>query len=123
VGPLVPRQEALPDGVLGRLRQVDPERRAGLQEEGVRELAQQPRTVAGLLLGAAGSPVVQAQEDPGALADDLVRPDVLEVGDEADAARVVLEAGVPPSSGLPWPSRRCRDSASTAGEWIFVLAG
>ena len=109
VRPGVLRQEALPDRVAPGLGQGDPEPRADPQEEGVGELGQDPRPVAGLLLRAPGAAVVEVQEDLDAQADDLVGLDVVEVGDEADAAGVVLEAGIvepvprlhltPPASG------------------------
>ena len=94
VGSGVLRQEALPDRVAPRLGQGDPEPRADLQEEGVGELRLKPRSVSGLLFRAAGAPVVQVQEDLDPLANDVVGLDVLQVGDEADPASVVLEAGI-----------------------------
>jgi len=83
------RQEALPDRVLPRLRQVDAEARALLEEERVGELDQDPGPVAGLLLRASGPAVVEVAQDLQTLAYDLVRADVLEIGDEPDATGVI----------------------------------
>ena len=58
------------------------------------ELREEARSVPGLLLRAPGAPVIQVQEDLDPLAHDLVGLDVLQVGDEADAAGVVLEARI-----------------------------
>ena len=58
------------------------------------QLHEDAGAVAGGLLRAAGAPVVEVDEDVDALLDDVVRGHVVEVGHEADAARVVLEPGV-----------------------------
>ena len=94
VGLRVPGEEALADGVVAGLRQRDPEPRALPEEERVGHLGQDAGAVSGLLLRPPGAAVVEVDEDLDALLDDLVGPDVVEIGDEADAAGVVLEAGI-----------------------------
>ena len=68
-----------------------PSRFALLLEELVRHLDQDAGAVAGQRIAAAGAAMHEVQEDLDALADDVVRRDALDVGDEADATRVVLE--------------------------------
>jgi hypothetical protein len=94
VGPRVLREEALTDRVLAGLGQGDPMLRALPEEEGVRHLHEDPGAVARLLLRPPGTAMVEVLEDLDALLDDLVGSDVVEIGDEADATGVVLEAGI-----------------------------
>ena len=54
------------------------------------DLDQDARAVAGVVLAAAGAPVVQVHQRRQAVADQLVRLPPLQVDDEADAAAVVL---------------------------------
>ncbi len=94
MGVRVARQEALADGVVARSREGDAELRALPQEEGVGQLNEDASAIARGLLGAAGAAVVEVRQDVDALADDVVRDDVVEISHEADAARIVLEPGV-----------------------------
>jgi hypothetical protein len=75
-------------------RQGDPELRALAEEEGVGLLHQDASAVPALRLRAACTTVVKVGEDLHPEADDLVGSDVVEIGHEPHAARVVLEAGV-----------------------------
>ena len=67
---------------------------ADLLVEGVWHLDEHARAVAGVDLAAAGAPVVEVLQYLDRLLEDAVRLVPLDVDDEADAARVVLEAGV-----------------------------
>ena len=59
-------------------------------EELVRDLDQDSRAVAGVVLAAAGAAMVQVDQRGQAVADELVRFPPLQVDDEADAAAIVL---------------------------------
>src|SRR5690606_36107401 len=66
----------------------------GLDAKGVGDLQEDSGAVAGVGLAAGGAAVVEVFEDLDALAKGLVGGAALEVGDKADAARVVFEPGV-----------------------------
>src|SRR3972149_1204506 len=87
-------QEHHADGVLAAVRQVDVERRALLVEELVRHLDEKAGAVAGARVGATGAAVAEVDEHLQPLGDDLVRALAADVGDEADAAGIVLLRGV-----------------------------
>src|SRR5262249_769033 len=78
------------DAVAAGRRQRDAEALALLLDEGVRDLEEDARAVAGVLLAAAGAAVLQVDEDLHGLADEVARFAPLEVHDEADAAGVVF---------------------------------
>ncbi len=59
-------------------------------EEGVRNLHHDAGAVAHQRIGADGAAMLEVLEDVETVGDDLVRGDVLEVDDEADAAGIVL---------------------------------
>src|SRR5205823_14439018 len=61
---------------------------------GVRRLQEDPGAVAGVLLGARRAPVLQIEEHFQSLGHDLVRGATLDVGDEPEAAGIVLESWV-----------------------------
>src|SRR5262249_14199188 len=86
----VARGEQGADAVGARLGQVDPQGAAARGEELGGGLDQAPRAVAGVVLAAAGAPVVQVDQGGDRVADEPVRPATLEVDQEADAATVVL---------------------------------
>ncbi len=65
-----------------------------LGAEGVRDLDEDAGAVAGIGLAAGGAAVVEIFEDLDALAHEVVRGTTMEIGDEADAASVVLEPRV-----------------------------
>ena len=83
-------QEHHADAVLadGRERQALPP--AGAAQEGVGQLDQDPGAVALQRVGAGGAAVGEVFENEQRLGDDRVRLLALDVGDEAQAARVVL---------------------------------
>ena len=60
----------------------------------MRDLDQDPGAVAGVGFAAAGAPVVEVDQGRQAVAHDLVRLPPFQVDEEADAAGVVLVAGV-----------------------------
>ena len=90
VGGVGPRQVDHSDAVGARLGQLRPLAVEGFAEEAVRDLQQHAGAVAGVGLGAAGAPVVEAAEHLDGVLDDAVAAPALDVGYEADPAGVVL---------------------------------
>jgi hypothetical protein len=66
----------------------------GVLEEGVRDLEQDAGAVACIFLAATRAAVIQIFQDRQRLLDDLAGFIALDIDDEADAARVVLESGI-----------------------------
>ncbi len=64
------------------------------REEVVRDLDQHSGAVAGFRIASASAAVGQVDQDLNALDDNVVRLLALDVGDEADAARIMLVAGI-----------------------------
>ncbi len=91
---LVLRHEELSHGVAPRGRQIESDRPAFLLEEVVGDLHKHARAVAGQRVGADRATVLEVLKDTQRVGDDLMRLAPLHVGDEADAARVVLVRGV-----------------------------
>ena len=91
---IVAGQEREAGAVLRRRRQREAERRAHLAQEFVGHLQQDAGAVAGVRLAPAGAPVQEVDQDLERLAHDGVRLSSLDVDDEADAAGVVLVAGI-----------------------------
>ncbi len=83
-------QEDQPGAVVTGRRQVEGERRA---EERVWHLQEDAGAVAGARVGAAGAAVLQVDQEIQRLPHDIVRLAAFEMGDEADAAGVVLVTG------------------------------
>ena len=86
----IARHEHVADGVMAGLGQLDPERRADLLEKFVRDLHQDARAVAGQRVGAGGAAMGQVLEDLQAVLDDRVALAAFQIGDEADAAGIML---------------------------------
>jgi hypothetical protein len=84
------RQEHLADAVAAAPRHVEAQPQALGLEEPVRELQRDAGAVAGVGIGAARAAVGQPVEHPQRVLDDAPRLLTLDVGDEADATRVVL---------------------------------
>ena len=63
---------------------------AFLQEELMRDLQEDASAVAGLRIGADGAAMLEVAQDAQAIGDDLVALDIVYVGDEADAAGIML---------------------------------
>ena len=90
----VRRQKHHTHAVRARLGQIEAGRGARFAQEAVRHLEQDAGAVARAFFAAAGAAVVQIDENGQTLLDDVVRTPALDVHDEADAAGVVLEAGI-----------------------------
>jgi hypothetical protein len=88
------REEDHGDAVLPRRREGDVLFLGHGGEEGVRKLEKDAGAVAGVLLEAAGSAVLEVDEDLQALADDFVGGLALHVHDKPDTAGFVLELRV-----------------------------
>ena len=88
------------DAVMARLRQREAERRALLCEEAMRDLSEDAAAVAHLRVGADGAAMVEVLEDLQTLLDDGVGAAVMHVGDEADAAGILLPRRVVQPLGL-----------------------
>jgi len=70
-------QEHHPHPVLARRRQLDAVRRQLVAEQLVRHLQQDARTVAEQLVGAGRSAMIQVQQDPQTVLDDVMALDAL----------------------------------------------
>ena len=88
------RHEPVADAVVAGRRQLDALLRHLLAEEAVRDLHQHAGAVAHQRVGADRAAMRQVLEHGEAVLDDLVRLHALHVGDEADAAGVVLVARI-----------------------------
>src|SRR5262245_65368531 len=87
------------NSIVAGLGQLDLEARALGLEEGVWDLDEDAGAVAGNGIGAHRATVLEVLKDIERVLDDVVRRPASEVGDEADAARVVLPLGVKQSPG------------------------
>ena len=87
---LLHRQKDHAHAVLARLRQREAQPGALAREKLVRNLNQHARAIAGFRIAAASAAVRQIDQNLNALENDVVRFLALDVGYEADAARVVL---------------------------------
>jgi hypothetical protein len=82
------------DSVAAGLRQLDLELGAFRGKEVVRDLDQDAGAVTRQRIGTHGAAVLQVLEDVEGVLDNRVRLAAFQVGDETDAARVVLAARV-----------------------------
>jgi len=87
-------QKGHADAVLAFGGQAEAEARALADEELVRDLDEDAGAVAGFGIAAAGSTVGEVDEDLDAFGNDVMGFVAFDAGDEADAAGVVLVAGV-----------------------------
>ncbi len=85
------RHEQRADGVVARLRQLEADLGRLAREEVVRDLHQDAGAVAGARIGADRAAVLEVAEDVERVGDDLMRLLALDVGDEADAAGILLQ--------------------------------
>ena len=90
----VARQKKLADRVFAGLRQGDAQFFGLLREKFVRNLDKNAAAVAKLRIGADGASVIQIEQDSQAHLDDVVAGRVVQIGDEADAAGIVLLGGI-----------------------------
>ncbi len=89
LGPIA-RHEHMADAVVAGLGQRDAQRRAGLAQEFMRDLHEDTSAVAGERVGSGGAAMGQVFEDLQAVLDDLAARPAFEIGDETDAASIVL---------------------------------
>ena len=73
---------------------VKPSSFAFAREELVRDLHQDAGAVAGARIGADRAAMFEIDENCQRILDDLVRLAALDVGDEADAAGILVERGI-----------------------------
>ena len=116
---VVMRQEQHADGVMARRRKGEAKLGCLLGEEFVRGLHQDAGAVAGARVGADGAAMLEIEKDRQRVLDDLVRFAPLDVGNEADAAGILLLRRIeepkalrahrhfraPPVTGVPGPHR------------------
>src|SRR5262249_39099013 len=88
------RHEQVADRVLAGLRQREAERLALLGEERVRNLNEDSGAVAHAGVGAHRAAMLEVAEDLQRVLDDLMRLAAFDVGDETDAAGILVERGV-----------------------------
>ena len=88
------RHEHIADRVVAGLRQMDVEFFGLAHEELVRHLHQDAGAVARARVGADRAAMFEIAEDRDRVLDDLVRLAALDVGDEADAAGILLVARI-----------------------------
>jgi len=93
------RQKHEAGSVASLRRQADAERRRDLAQEAVGHLNQDARAVSGVRFAAAGAAVQEVDQHLQAALDDGVGARPLDVGDEADAAGIVLVARIVQSGG------------------------
>jgi len=90
----VARQEDHADAILADRRQIDTLTRHLLAQEGIGNLDQDAGTVAEQRIVAGGAAMLEILEDLQPLRNDRMALLILDVGDEADAAGVMLVGGV-----------------------------
>ena len=86
--------EQVAGGVMAGLGQRDFQRLALVLQEGVRNLDQQAGAVASGRLGASGATMLEIFQNRERILHDLVGHAALQIGDEADAARILLAFSV-----------------------------
>ncbi len=107
----IARHEHVADGVMAGLRQLDLERRASLFQKGVGDLHQDAGAVAGQRIGPGRAAMGEVLQNLQAMLDDRVARTSLQIGDEADAAGIVLALRIIES--LRGRRRRPRPSRGT----------
>ena len=90
----VGRGEERADAIRSRLSQGDAQRLAAGDEELVGNLDQDPRTIAGVVLAAAGATVIQVHKRRQSIPDQLMRFPPLQVDDEPHPATVMFVARI-----------------------------
>ena len=103
------RHEQRADRVVAGLRQREAELLGLAREEGVRNLHQDAGAVAGARIGADRAAMLEIAENADRVGDDLMRLLALDVGDEADAAGILLEAGIVEAFGGRPPACASRE--------------
>ena len=117
--PLVPRQKAHRDGITAGLGKGQPLPRRPVAQQRVRHLNEAAGPVADQRIGPDGAAMVEIDQDLQPARDDVVRFSSLDVGDETDAARIMLVARVVEALSLRQSHRVCSSpkavGASMAG--------
>ena len=90
----VRRGEERADAVGAGLSQDDPQGLAALAQELMGDLDQEPRAVAGVVLAATGTAVIQIHQRPQSIANQLMRLSPFQIDDESHTATVVLETRI-----------------------------
>ncbi len=88
------RQEAHGDGIVAGRRQLDAGGAGPIAQQAIGHLDQAAGAVAHQRVGADRAAMVEIDQDLQAAADDLVRLAALDVGDKADAARIMFVARI-----------------------------
>ena len=115
--PVVGGEEHDPHAVIARFGEPNACLRGHPLQEPVRHLDEEARAVARVGVRAGGSPVGEVHEHLEPAGDDVVGLSTVDVADEADAAPVVLEAGI--VKALSLRSNRLRH----VGRFLRQLAG
>ena len=102
------RHEQCADRVVAGLRQLEADLGGLALEERVRDLHQDAGAVTGARVGADGAAMFEVAEDVDRVVDDLMRLLAFDVGDEADAAGILFQAGVVKSLGRRTPAELTR---------------
>ncbi len=105
---LFPRHEKRADRVVAGLRQRKAEVLRLAREEGVRNLHQDAGAVAGARIGADSAAMFEIAENADRVGDDLMRFLALDIGDEADAAGILLQRQVVKAFGGRAPGMLAR---------------
>ena len=88
------RHEQIADCVFARLRQLETKLRRFLGEELMWDLHEDAGAVAHARIGADRAAMLEIEQNGEAVVDDLVRLASLKIGDEADAAGILVERGI-----------------------------
>ena len=94
------RHEQEADAILPGLGQIETEPLGLFGEQAMGQLDQHACTIAGLGIGADCAAVFEVLQNLQAVGDDLMALEVVDVGDETDAAGIVLMSGIIESMGL-----------------------
>ena len=97
------RHEQRADRVVAGLRQLEADLGGLAREESMRDLHQNAGAVAGARIGADRAAMFEVAENADRVGDDLMRLLALDVGDEADAAGILLHAEVVQALGRRAP--------------------
>ena len=111
------RHEHVADRVVAGLGQMDAEFFGLADEELVRHLHQDAGAVARARVGADRAAMFEIAEDRDRVLDDLVRLAALDVGDEADAAGILLVARIEQAAARP---ARVGHNGNSTGESLTV---
>ena len=106
------------DGVFAGLGELEADLGRLALEERMRDLHQDAGAVAEARIGADGAAVLEIAEDAQRVGDDLMRLLALDVGDEADAAGILLQRRIVQAFGFRAPSVNsgvCNSGAMSAG--------